>query len=270
MIEKIIADGQPGAGAAALDIAIKVGLAHGGWCLESDAIDARFALTPLVDGTAALILEKAVGAADGSLYFTTGLKNTIAEEAIRKAAHRLGKPHFVVALPHGHISAFTASREIAEWVVEQRIKTLHVDGDGRSADFCAKVGGILEAAFFLAMMGTGISSPLASMIENERIPMPIVPPRTLDAALDHLERTLSLKDKTTIANMVASELVSLHFTLGDYINRHFGLHSGDSELLTDCQRRSGRWTLAPEDAVAVIVRFLWERFRENYRIRIIK
>lgn len=32
MIEKIISNGTPGAAAAALDLAIKLGLAYGGWC----------------------------------------------------------------------------------------------------------------------------------------------------------------------------------------------------------------------------------------------
>ncbi|MEE4112942.1 MAG: hypothetical protein V2I40_09025, partial [Desulfobacteraceae bacterium] len=84
------------------------------------------------------------------------------------------------------------------------------------------------------------------------------------------ERTLSLKDKAAIANMTLDELVSLHFTLGSYINTHFDLFTVNTALLTDCQRRSGQWRLAPKDAAAVIIRALWDRLRATCRIRIVK
>ncbi|WP_157067761.1 DUF6794 domain-containing protein [Desulfosarcina cetonica] len=214
-------------------------------------------------------LAKAVEASDGSLFFTVEKGSPMAAEAVRKRTAQFNKPMLVVNLDQAN--AFGASRKIAEWIGENRIGCLHVDGAVNNAAFNAKVAGILEATFFLTMMNTGIGSPLASMVEKERIPGPPVPsPTSLDAALIHLEKELSLKDKATIANMVETELVSLHFTLGNYINNRFDLFSADSELLTDCRRRSGRWTLAPEETAAVIIRFLWEHLRETYRIRIIK
>jgi hypothetical protein len=79
-----------------------------------------------------------------------------------------------------------------------------------------------------------------------------------------------LKDKTTIANMVADELLSLQSTLGNYINANFDLFTANRALLMDCQRTSGRAELAPEDAAAVIIRALWERLRATCRIRIVK
>jgi hypothetical protein len=92
----------------------------------------------------------------------------------------------------------------------------------------------------------------------------------VEAALDHLDRSLSLKDKATIANMVPEELISLHFTLGEYINTQFELFTTNHQLLADCRRIGGQKELAPKDAAAVIIQKLWERLRENYRIRIIK
>jgi hypothetical protein len=170
-------------------------------------------------------------------------------------------------------NGFSASRRIAEWIADNRIQILHVDGEGqgrRVPSVADSVSKILEAVFFLSMMDTGVTSPLQSVVEQDRRPRRETPPQTMEAALNHLERTLSLKDRITIANMVADELVSLHFTLGDYINTHFDLFSTGSGLLTDCRRRSGRWDLAPEDAAAVIMRTLWDRLRATCRIRVVK
>jgi hypothetical protein len=170
-------------------------------------------------------------------------------------------------------NGFSASRRIARWIAENRIKVLHVDGEGENrVDYSVadKVSKILESTFFLSMIETGITTPLMSVVEQERLPQREDPPRTIEAAVDHLERTLSLKDRAAIANMTADELVSLHFTLGSYINSHFDLFTANTGLLTDCQRRSGQWNLETKDVAAVIIRTLWKRLRATCRIRIVK
>ena len=86
-----------------------------------------------------------------------------------------------------------------------------------------------------------MTSPLQSIVQKERLIGPtsgIPSPQSLEAAIDHLERALSLKDKATIANMASEELVSLHFTLGDYINTHFDLFSANTTLLQDCREKT--------------------------------
>jgi len=272
MIEKIISCAQSGAAAAALDIAIKLGLAYGGWYFESPPAADRYRLERLPGGSVRTVTEKAVAAALGSLFFSAGQGGlSLRGEFIQKTALHLNKPFLMVDLAHER--GFSASQRAAAWIVEQRITILHVDGDdnGRSAPAVAEeVAQIMEASIFLATMQTGITSPLQSVVQNTRRPQPEAPPTTMEAALNHLQRSLSLKDKATIANMAAEELVSLHFTLGDYINTHFDLFTAGTGLLTDCRRRSGQWDLAPEGAAAVIIRALWERLRDTCRIRIIK
>jgi len=120
------------------------------------------------------------------------------------------------------------------------------------------------------MMDAGITLPAGSVVDHDHLDQKGAIAVTLEAAIDHLERTLSLKDRATIANMAAAELVSLQVTLGEYINRHFDLFTAGSGLLTDCRRRSGQWDLAPTDAAAVIIRSLWDRLRATCRIRIVK
>lgn len=272
MIEKIISCAQSGAARAALDIAIKLGLPYGGWAVQGDPAADKYRLEQLSGGAFKTVSEKAVAAARGSLFFHAGRGDrSLHGEFIQKAALRLNKPFLKVDLSRER--GFPASQRVAAWIVEQRLTVLHVDGDdnGRSlpsvADDAAQ---ILEASIFLATMQTGVTSPLQSVVQHTRQPRGQAPPTTLETALNHLQASLSLKDKATIANMAAEELISLHFTLGEYINTHFDIFTANTGLLTDCRRRSGRWGLAPEGMAAVIIRALWERLRDTCRIRIIK
>ncbi len=271
MIEKIISNGKPGAAAAAIEVAIKLGLAYGGWCREGDSIPDKYQLERLPEASHRSVTEKAVEAGDGSLYFSAGKTASLGLETIKKTALSLNKSLLIQDIDREN--GFSASRRIALWIDENRIEVLHVDGEGEahlSISIADRVSKILESTFFLSMIETGITAPLQSVVEQERRPQPQKPPATLLAAVDHLEQSLSLKDRTTIANMTADELVSLHFTLGSYINSHFDLFTTNSELLTDCQRQSGQWGLAPKDVAAVIIRALWDRLRATCRLRIVK
>ncbi len=271
MIEKIIASGKPGAAAAALEVAVKLGLAYGGWCREGETVEDKFRLDRLPGASNRSVTEKAVETSHGSVYFTAGETASIRLETTRKIALHLNKPLLIQDLDGEN--GFSASRRIAVWIAENQIKVLHVDGalEGRVVYSVAdRVSKILESTFFLSMIETGITAPLQSVVERERLPQRENPPETIAAAVNHLERTLSLRDKAAIANMTSEELVSLHFTLGSYINNHFDLFTANTGLLTDCQRRSGQWNLAPKDVAAVIIRSLWDRLRATCRIRIVK
>jgi hypothetical protein len=272
MIEKIIACAPSGPAMAALDIAIRLGLDHGGWSLDDCPVAAKYRLERLSGGSFRSIAEKAVGAAHGSLFFADGQHIlSLRGETIQKIAMRRNKPFLMLNLDRER--GFSASRRIAEWIVVHRVAVLHVDGEGDprpAPSVASEVAQIMEASFFLSTMQTGITSPLNSVVQKERSPQREIPPASMEAAVNHLQQSLSLKDKATIANMAVDELVSLHFTLGDYINNHFDLFSANTDLLADCRRHSGQWDLGPESMAALIIHALWERLRDTCRIRIIK
>lgn len=271
MIEKIISDAQSGPAIAALDVAFKLGLEYGGWCHDGQPVAEKYLLERLSDATQGSVGERSVGAAHGTLFFTHATSTSLALESIKKIALRLNKPFLIVNLVDQ--SGFSASQGIAGWISENRIKVLHVDGEGHDplvATADQSVAKVLEAAFFLSMMDAGITSPMQSVSRQTSIPVIQAVPETLEAAVNHLERTLSLKDRATIANMTADELVALHATLGDYINTNFDLFTTNVGLLKDCQRRSGQTELAPTDAAAIIIRALWDRLRATCRIRRVK
>jgi hypothetical protein len=266
MIERIVASGKAGVAAVALDVAIKLGIDHHGWCRDEDPVPDKYRLESLPGASLGELVERAVASAQGSLYFTGSETVSFQLETTRNVAFRLNKPLLVINLCRE--TGFSASQRIAVWIGENRIRVLHVDGEGDSTP--TRVPDLLEATFFLTMMETAIPlSPGAVMDPASMDPQATVV-QTVEAAVDHLEGTLPLKHRATIANMAAAELVSLHATLGEYINRNFDLFTAGSGLLADCRSRSGRWDLPPTDAAAVIIRSLWNRLRATCRIRIVK
>jgi len=77
------------------------------------------------------------------------------------------------------------------------------------------------------------------------------PPETIDQAVDRLMLILNGEQKTAIAALSESELITLHFSLGMAIRNAFGLHEPNSRLLAACG------VPHPDDAAGVIVRELW-------------
>ena len=266
MIERIVASGKAGVAAVALDVAIKLGLDHHGWCRDDDPVPDKYRLERIKGGSLGEVVERAVAAAQGSLYIIGSENVSFQLETTRKIAFRLNKPLLILNLSRE--TGFSASQRIAVWITENQIRVLHVDGEGDSTP--ASVANLLEAAFFMTMMETAIPLSPGSVMDQAPMEPPATAVQTVEAAVDHLEGTLSLKHRATIANMAAAELVSLHARLGEYIYRKFDLFTADSGLLTDCRRRSGRWDLPPTDAAAVIIRSLWDRLRATCRIRIVK
>jgi hypothetical protein len=99
---------------------------------------------------------------------------------------------------------------------------------------------------------------------------PSEPPKTVDKAVNRLISELSLKDKTTIANMAELELSVLHATLGEYIRNEFGLWSGNKDLRISCCFIAKRDKVSEYEASSIIIRELWKRLRESHKLRVVK
>jgi hypothetical protein len=77
VLSKIVSGGQTGADRAALDWAIKRGVAHGGWCpkgrkAEDGVIDPRYSLTETPSESYSLRTEWNVRDSDGTAVFSVG------------------------------------------------------------------------------------------------------------------------------------------------------------------------------------------------------
>ena len=133
-IQKVISGGQTGVDRAALNAAIALGLAHGGWCpkgrwAEDGPIDAKYALTetPSIDPDQRT--EWNVRDADATLVLAFG---PLAGGTLTtcRFAERHAKPWLAIDLAAE--GPALASRQIRRWLAETGPATLNVAGPRRS------------------------------------------------------------------------------------------------------------------------------------------
>ena len=141
---RIVSGGQTGVDRAALDVALELGLACGGWCpqgrrAEDGTLNPKYPLqeTPLPDY--AQRTEWNVRDSDGTLILTRGIP-TEGTAATIELARRYRKPHLVADLEQG-----AEALAVRQWIARRRIRVLNVAGPRES-----KCPGIYaQAATFL-------------------------------------------------------------------------------------------------------------------------
>jgi len=274
MIRMIISGGQTGADQAALDVAIKLGIPHGGWIAkgrknENGRLPDSYQLKEMPAARSGSHAEQNLLDSDGTLIISHG-KLTGGSEFVRKMAMHHERPWLHIDL--SRIIAFKAARKLRLWIRSHKIEVLNVAGPRASKDprIYKDTVEILETAFYIDFidirMPHQVSVPNKNGVATKKVNLP----RTLDQALARLMSDLSLRDKTKIAKLKEEQLVSLYFSLGEYIRNAFGLWSGNRELMESCRNMSGMKELQEDDASAFIVKEFLKRVHETYRLRVVK
>lgn len=157
VIERIISGGQTGADRGALDAALDLGLAHGGYCprgrrAEDGAIPPHYQLEELDSADYAPRTEANVVAADVTLLLTRG-RPTGGSALTADLARRRGRPLFHVDLerepaPAGAIAAFLRARA-------PRI----VNVAGPRESHCPGIGAKTRAVVVRALREVGVGGP---------------------------------------------------------------------------------------------------------------
>jgi hypothetical protein len=137
-VKKIISGGQTGADRAALDVAIELGLPHGGWCplgrqAEDGRIDTRYQLKETSDSDGTLRTDWNVRDSDATLVIAHGVLSGGAELTIRKA-QEYNKPYLHIDLTA--LSLPDATRKVQHWMEEEvnDNSILNIDGPRQSED----------------------------------------------------------------------------------------------------------------------------------------
>jgi hypothetical protein len=104
----------------------------------------------------------------------------------------------------------------------------------------------------------------------QKLEQPYSPPTDVDSAIKGLISEMSLKVKTTIANMTETELLTLNDSLGRYIIDKFGLLSNNDKLLQSCRLISSESHLDEHGVSAFIIKELWQELRNTHKLRVIK
>ena len=260
MIKKIISGGRTGADRAALDVAIKFNIPHGGWIpkgriAEDGPLPDKYQLQEMPTSSYPKRTEQNVIDSDGTVIFSRG-KPTGGTDYTRIMVlkHKRQLLHIDLNLR----TSYDAAHLISSWIDLQHIKILNVAGPRASKDptIYDDVFRVLEMAH--KIHGKGLIGNTQKL------------PRTVDEAVDRLIGELPLKDKTKIANMTENELMTLQFTLGSYIDNEFGIYTGNRDLKFSSKLFPGDVHLDPDYVAPLIIKELWKRLTESHKLRIVK
>jgi len=131
-VKRIVSGGQTGVDRAALDVAIELGIEHGGWCprgrlAEDGTIPARYRLSETASSEYAERTEKNVLDSDGTLILYRG-KLTGGTSLTQRLAQWYRKPCITFDLEK-RVSLSRARR----WLDENKIRVLNVAGPRESS-----------------------------------------------------------------------------------------------------------------------------------------
>ena len=132
----LVSGGQTGADRAALDVALELGLDHGGWvpkgrAAEDGPLPDRYRVRETPSEDPAERTERNVADSDATLLISHG-PLAGGSELTRRVAARLGKPVLHVEL--GRLGAAEAADRIARWLGGLRCRTLNVAGPRASEE----------------------------------------------------------------------------------------------------------------------------------------
>jgi hypothetical protein len=250
MIEKIISGGQTGADRAALDVAIELGIPHGGWVpkgrmTETGRLPEKYHMQEITSVSYPERTELNVVDSDGTLIISHGKLSGGSAFTLEMAGkHR--KPCLHIDLDE--LDESKTAEIVSNWIDAKHIKILNVAGPRSSKD-----PKIYEATRKL----------LTLVIQN-------LFPKTVDGAVEILMAEMALNDKAKIAKTEEEDLSGLHMFLGAYIRRVFGLWSGNCSLRESCAKAAGKDKIHPDEASSIIIKELWNKLKSTHAIRPIK
>jgi len=136
IIEKIVSGGQTGVDRASLDIAIKLGIHHGGWCpkgrlSEAGVIPKIYELQETLSDEYSERTILNIRDSDGTLIIRRDNIAVITDGTIltAKKAIETGKPLMIVCLNEANIKTIA---KIVQWILDSSIKVLNVAGPRES------------------------------------------------------------------------------------------------------------------------------------------
>ncbi len=150
LILKIVSGGQTGVDRAALDWALGLGLASGGWCprgrrAEDGPIPDGYPLKETREADYAVRTRLNVRDSDATLILTRG-RPSGGTQLTRHLAEELARPVLVVDFEDGDMAA--AASRVGDWIGEEGVKVLNVAGPRESTS----PGIYREASEFLAAL----------------------------------------------------------------------------------------------------------------------
>ncbi len=258
---------------AALDVAIKLDIPHGGWIpkgrlTENGVLDDMYQLKEMETASYNKRTEQNVIDSDGTLIISRG-ELTGGSEYTREMALYHNRPWLHIDL--SKIDAFQAARKIRSWTAENEIEVLNVAGPRASKDpaLYRATADILETAFYLDLVDFSTIDLATPQQRNQGETTGRIP-QTMDQAVDILLGKLSLRDKTIIANIPEEKLIDLPQSLGAHIQQELRLWLANDVLLDSCRSATGENDLNEASGLLVIIKALWRKLQQTNVLRIVQ
>jgi len=270
MLKKIISGGQTGADRAALDVAIKFNIEHGGWIpkgrkTEDGPLPVKYQLLEMGTNDYRQRTKQNIIDSHGTVIISRG-NLTGGSKLTQSFAMVVGKPNCYLDLLAAE--EFDAAIILKSFILENNIHTLNVAGPRLShhPGIYRDVKTILEAMLYLLFLDTQ-----EDLRFKEYIPAAPVKedfPHTMEEALDLLCEDLPLKTKIFIAKFKSRNIHMLYFTLLDYIRHRVGFDMENQPLLKDCSawmENDDYYTI--EDAVMAILKRFKQDLEKDHILR---
>lgn len=276
MLTKIISGGQIGAEQAALDTAMKLGIAHGGWIqkgrrTQSWTLPEKYHLQEMNTASHKKRIEQNVIDSDGTLIISYGTLSG-GSAYCRQMALEYQRPLLHVDLMQ--LDPGQAAKLIHSWIGLHHIKTLNVSGPLSSEDariYTATLEVLQNACALGPVKAEAISlGSIQDQASTTTSSFDSVSPQTLDQAVDLLISEMSLRDKTTLAKLDRDELGTLNLSLGTYIIDHLFQKGKNTKLLKSCSDASADVHIIPSRAAFLVIEKLWEKLKKTHRLRVVK
>lgn len=272
MLKKIISGGQTGADRAALDVAIKFNIEHGGWLpkgrkTEKGPLSVKYQLKEMDTGDYKDRTEQNIHDSHGTVIISRG-KLTGGSKLTQDFAEFSGKPNCYIDLLN--TEEFEASIILKSFIIENNIKILNVAGPRLShhPGIYMDVKIILEATLYLLFLDTR-----KDRLIKEYIPFYPVKenfPQTIEMCIDLLRNDLPLKTRIFIAKLDLHDIHTLYFTLLEYVRQCVGFDKGNQPLLKECSIRTENDKCTIEDAVMEILKQLKYHLEKDHILRVVQ
>lgn len=266
IVRRIISGGESGVERAALDLAIQLGISHGGWVAAGRLVDDgllpdQYRLTEVASVEGPGSAEANLEMSDGVLLMTRGALSG-PSAAVHARAQAQNQPHLLIDLDR--YTRFQSSLLINAWLKSKQIEILFITGprDKEQPSIYRDTMECFRAAWWALMMVEPVATGKPSDARDGV-------PRTLADAVDRLMKVLPLKDKVTIANMGADEIAGLSTTLGRYVQKQFGIWDGNRDLMQSCMQTTNRKHLGDEEIAALIIDHLAQELKKTHVLRVL-
>ena len=274
MIKKIISGGRIGADQAALDVAMKMGIPHGGWIqkgrkTQRGILPEKYQLKEMPVAGFKERIEQNIMDSDGTVIISHG-NLTGGSDYGQEMAKKHNRPCLHIDLNETPLSI--ASSKINTWIIENNIEVLNVSGSRTSEDpkIYKDTMNIVEGTILLGLIGAKPGEDLTDYDKKDYLKTLPIPPRTIDEAVERLLYNFDLEDKVKLSSMKLNDLMELPINEHAYFKNALDLLSGNKDLLASCRSISKEHLYNEDDAILVIMEALWKKLRQTHKLRVVK